>query len=255
MFRKILVILFLIFSFTVKAQDIYFCQSHTESGDPIGAANTWSIKQDGGYIYILLKADKTLEDEMYYLFIDKKVDNENEPFDSKVIRHNADADFLAYNYIFKEAGVFEVYFMDSEQNVIARGNVTIQINKQEQINRRDFSGLYYDNSRIVACERVIGEKPLNIKYITSLKVNRGLMYIYIENDKPLDSKKILVDVWKKKNSEYEYDEWVASKKYKTEPTWKYTFFKYQFLEAGEYKISIYNDKQVFIGSTYIKVGG
>ncbi|MBI9071436.1 MAG: hypothetical protein JEY94_07540 [Melioribacteraceae bacterium] len=255
MYRKIFIVLFLFLSVTLHAQEVYFCQSHTEQGNPIGAANTWSINANGGYIFILLKDKKVLTDQMYYLFIDKKVGSETEPFDSKVIRHNGEDNFIVYNYVFKEAGIFEVYFMDSEQKVIAKGKVTIQINEQEKINKRDFSGLYYDNSRIVACERVIGEKPLNIKYKTSLKVNRGLMYIYVENDRPLDTKKVLVDIWKKKNSLYEYDEWVASKKFKTEPTWKYTFFKYQFLEVGEYKISIYNDKQVLIGSTYIKVGG
>lgn len=69
----------------------------------------------------------------------------------------------------------------------------------------------------------------------------------------LNSTKLLVDIWKKENSKFDYDKFVESKKFEMDPTWPDVFFRYKFKEPGEYKIAIYNSNEVLIKSGYIRV--
>jgi len=94
---------------------------------------------------------------------------------------------------------------------------------------------------------------LGITKRASLSENNGEIYIKITNFSPLKTEVILVDIWKKEHRSFEYDEYVESKKYRIDPEWKDTFFKYRFPEPGEYKIVIYNQAEVLIKTGYINV--
>ena len=103
---------FIIFCTSVLAQQVYFSQSYSDNGEPIGASNKWQINPKGGYVYILYDNEKgDLARGTYYLMVDKKSDDMFEAFDSKSIKLNEEKDWLVYNYIFKEAGTYKVYFM------------------------------------------------------------------------------------------------------------------------------------------------
>lgn len=254
--KKLFLIIFSLFSFSVlSAQQIYFTESYTEKGDPIGAKNIWSVKPWGTSIFILLDNEgKPFQGNLVYLFIDKKSDDAFQPYDSKAVNVDHKKNWAAVNQKFTQPGEYEIYFINLSQEIITTEKLTL--NYPEDIGKlnRDVNSLYYDNCKLVFCERVlVGDKPFNLKNSISISNYGSNIIVHLNNQKPLKTSKLLVDVWKKKNRSYEYDEFVESKKYQLNPDWNDAYFRYTFAEPGEYKFSIYNEKETLIRAGYFAV--
>lgn len=249
-----IIVIILLFSSKSEAQRIFFCEDFSNSGDPVGAKLVWELESGGTELNILLEnGEKYLPSPIIYLFFDKFENSNYYPYDSKAIKIDSPRKWIAVEYIFEEPGKYLVYFQDSKQNNIAQGYITINESARISVPKSFGISLYYENSRVNFCELVIAGKPMNIFQSVSLGANGKQVYVYIKNDKPLNTSKILVNVWRKKNHTFEYDEYVESKKYKIESTWSDTFFKYYFTQEGEYKFSIYNEDEVLIASGFITV--
>lgn len=257
-FLKILIILGF-FSTIVLSQQIYFCQSYSEDGEPIGTSNKWQINPKGGYVYILYEnKKKNLGNGTYYLVIDKETDGEFEAFDSKSIKLNEEKDWLVYNYVFKEAGTYKIYFLTPGKKRLAEK--TVEISLQEEFlsenvipERNVKQSSYYEDIKMYFCEWVLNERPMNAKQATRLSQKDGWIFLYINLNSPLNTKKLVVEVWRKKFSSLTHDEYIETKEFAITPEWTYSFFRYQFTEPGDYKFNIYTDKDILIGSRYIKV--
>lgn len=246
-------ILALLFAGTTAAQDIYVCKSYTQQGEPVDASNSWEIKSGGDYLYILFDNEEKIEDKLIYLFLDKKYDDEYKPFDSKVLRNENKKSWLVYNYKFQKPGEYNIYFMDSAQNTLATTKVNMRYKQAETASRVNESSMYYDKTEMIFCKRVFGEEPLKEMSSTYLSGDSVKVYVYLDTQRPIRTEKLLVDVWRKKNRSFQYDEFIETKKFKVTPEWAYTFFKYKFTKKGEYKISVYNDQEVLIKSGYFTV--
>ncbi len=250
---KVLPILIFLF-LTTSAQQIYFCQSHTEKGEPIGASHIWKIKSNGGYLYILLDNEQQiLKPGIYYMLVDKYNGNEYKEFDSKTIKLVDDKTWMAYNYIFKEPGKYKFSFISPDQQKISEAMVTIRMkggNHDIETFIRRFNS---DRVKSFFCEWVISEKPVKVKSSTNLKKNNGLIFFYINSQTPLNTDTLFVEIWKKAFSDVEYDQHIETKKYKIIPTWDYTFFRYQFVSAGEYRFDVYDQRNKLITAGYITV--
>ena len=62
---------------STQAQQVYFCNSHTETGEPVDARNVWSIKPWGSLIYILFDNEgEAYETQLNYMFLDRYVDGD-----------------------------------------------------------------------------------------------------------------------------------------------------------------------------------
>ncbi|MFC2083644.1 hypothetical protein ACFLS9_01170 [Bacteroidota bacterium] len=252
--RTILFILFF-FNIIISAQQIYLAETHTEDGEPIGAKNIWDIKPWGSYISIILDyEDRSPEGSLIYMFIDKLVDGIFEPYDSKAINLESNKSWLVYNYKFAEPGEYEVYFVNITQIKIASERVTIKFEDEYSAPPETVSSSYYENCEIIFCKTIlIGNRPLGIKRSLSLSNHSGTIYVFLNNYAPLNTDIFLVDIWRKKNRTYDYDEYVESKKYKLNQDWPEAYFQYQFIEAGEYKFTIYNKDEILIKSGYFTV--
>jgi len=249
-----IVLLMFAFAVTLAAQSIYFCTGHTSDGDPINPVNTFKIKPSGGYLYILFNNDgKKIETGLIYLFIDKKMNGNFEPFDSKVLRLDSATTWTAYNYKFSEPGKYLIYFLDSKQNKIAQDTLHVELESEFKRYRQDVTSDYYYNCEMVFCEIVLGGKPIRITNHAYLKKNNGLIYVYLNNGTPFNTPALIVDVWKKGNDTEDYDEFIETKYFKIDPEWSDTYFKYIFKEPGEYKFSVYNKHEALIISNYIQV--
>lgn len=252
-YLKIAVII-LAFSFETEAQQIFFCESYSNTGHPVGAQLVWELETGGTELNILLdNGEKSLPSPIIYLFFDKFENGGYFPFDSKAIKIESPRTWIAVEYVFEEAGRYFVYFQDSKQNNIAKGYITINERARVSVPKRLGTSIYYENSTVLFCERVIAGKPMNIFQSVSIGENGKQIYVYVKNDNPLNTSKILVNIWRKKNHTFEYDEYVESKKFRIESTWNDTFFKYMFTKEGEYKFSIYNEDEVLISSGFITV--
>lgn len=245
----------LFFSFSaLSAQELYFCKSYTEEGQPIDADIQFDIDAFGNSVYLLFDNEgNRIGDDLLYMFIDKDINNNFEPFDSKVLRIDSRDTWAVVDYMFKEQGKYLVYFMNSDQKKLVEETVTIKLKEDVPGQRRVYQSSYYDNCELVFCERVIADKPVNIKKSYPLSQNNGEIFIFINNNRPLNSGKLLLDIWRKKNRAFEYDEFIASKKYKINPDWNDAFFKYIFTEKGEYKFSVYNENEIPLGTLYIRI--
>jgi hypothetical protein len=251
--KKIFIILFFVIISGLNAQELFFCESYSDDGDPIGHDFNWEINPWGSYIYILYKSPKIIEDPVVYLFIDKETDGHYEPFDSKAIPVEQPIKWLAYNYKFSQPGKYEIYFMNSAQKMMKKGVLKLTYRSESPESKSPSSTKYYDKCEMIFCERVIAEKPLNNKLSMSLRDNNGQVYVYLRQDKPMNTNIIRAEIWKKGNNAFEYDEYVGKKKFKVESNWTYSFFKYTFTEPGEYKIIVLNDADVTIKSGFFTV--
>jgi len=252
-FKTTLLLLFLSFNYAA-GQQISLCSKYTTDGKPVDAKKNWEINPWGTYIHILYdNGGKPINKKSVYLFIDKLVNDSYEPFDSKVLSVASWRTWFVYDYKFYEAGTYNIYFMNSAQKTFASDTVIIKFKKGSTQTNGVVNSSYYDQTEFVFCDLVLANKPLNIRSTTYLTHNKGLIYIYLNNKQPFNTGELLVNIWRKKNFVFQYDELVASKKYKINPDWKNTFFTYRFTTPGEYKFSIYNENNVLIKTNYITV--
>ena len=252
-FNYILTVLLLLS--TLSAQEIYFCNSYSEDGDPIDARNIWSIKPWGSDIYILLdNEDNPIDDKLNFMFVDRYIDGSYRPFDSKAINVKSGATWFAYNYKFSDSGKYKVYFVDGNKNQIASGIVTIQIEDDYVNNRQGATSLYYDGVKVKFCQQVVAGHPVNEIESGLLSANDSLdVSVFIQHTSSLNTDIIKVDIWEKETRSIEYEKFIESKKFQIQSTWKYAYFRYTFTKPGDYKFNIYNQNDVLITSGFIKV--
>ncbi len=236
------------------AQTVYVSDTVTESNEPINAKNYWEIDPWGKTLHVILDTEnETIDGNVVYLFIDKFAEGKYMTFDSKSVNIKQKTKRIKYDYNFSEVGKYKIYYVNISQQKLASVVITIteKSNRQNKVVKRSN---YYDNIKLLFCEKVlVGGTPIGITKRASLSENNGEIYIKLTNFSPLQSEIILVDFWRKEHRSFEYDEYVESKKYRIDPEWADTYFKYRFLKAGEYKIVIYNQAEVLISTGYINV--
>lgn len=237
----------------VNAQDLYICESYTESGTPVGPLNRLEIKPYGTAVYILFDNENKINDPLLYLFVDKLVDNKFTPYDSKTINIQKSDTWAVTSFEFKEPGIYEVYFLNSSHNRLAK-------NKIETFFSGNFSNQFVSptlninlNPKFIFCELVINGKPINPFSTLSLSASNGEAFIYINNKLPFDVEVLKVQYWKRSITNENYEELVDSKKYKILPKWEDTFFKYNFTQIGQFKIDVFDLNDNLITSNIITI--
>jgi len=248
--------LLLLLSVSVSfAQQVYFTSSFTEDGEPIGAKNVWDIKPWGSFVYVFMDNEgERFSGSILYMFVDKmEMDSTYEPFDSKAINIPYNQRWIAYNYKFTIPGEYEFYFIDKNENRLAGERVTIQYENTNYSVSTPSSSSYYENCKVLFCEKIlVGGDPLGVKTGLSLSQSNKI-FVVLNNYKSLKTGKLLIDVWRKKNRAFDYDDYMYSKKFRLNPDWPDAFFEFTFEEPGDYKLSIYNENEVYIKSGYLKV--
>ena len=233
------------------SQNIYFSKSYNSNGKPVEPSTEWTIRPSGLSLYIIFnEGTAKIDSTLLYLFIDKKTDGDFQPFDSKAVTLDPKKDWFAYNYHFMAAGTYNIYVLDSQQHKLAENKITIKQNEASAENTP--ANKYYENCKMVFCQKIVMGKPYaELKSIDIKTVPEP--YIYLNNEKPFNTNVILVQIWKKKNHAFEYDDYVGSKKFSVESDWDDTYFPYKFDEPGDYKVSVFNSKEILIKSSYITV--
>ena len=243
-----------IIALPLNAQNIYFSKSHTEDGQPIDADLVWDIRPFGESIYILFdNGGKPINESILYMLVDKLDDDKYLPYDSKAIHIQKSDTWVAQDYKLKEPGEYEVYVMGASRERLATARMTVEIKNPNQYANNDRTSLYYDDSELVFCQVVVGGRPLNIRKTLSLSKD-GSTYVYLKADRPINTDTLLVNVWRKSPGSFDYDEFVDSKKYRMKSDWNNVFFIYRFKGIGQYKFSVYNEKEILIKYSFITVG-
>ncbi len=110
---------------------------------------------------------------------------------------------------------------------------------------------YYASSKIIFCEGVENNEPVNAATSFLIPSNGGIVTIQVDNGKALKTTELILDVYKKPAGSTEYSEFVETKRYTIEATWNRPYFDYTFAGVGEYKFSVYNADEVWINSATI----
>ena len=252
----LLFVIFILFTSSIGAQQVYFCESITDNGEPVNAKPEWKLEDGEVDVKILYdNGKKIITGNLLYLFVDKKYDDTFEPFDSKTIRIEEDKTWLDYEYTFLEEGEYDIYFMDFSRNKLAAKKINIL--KESSVVRqttatsqeRLFSSNYYAGIKLTYAERVISDKPVNKRDYTSLSKFNGEIYTHLKHYKPLNTDTVYVEVWFKEPDWDEFSEFIESKKYRINQYWSDTFFRYKFNKVGVYKFMIYDENYDLIIST------
>ncbi len=255
MIKNILKIL-LITGFIVNvifAQELYFARSHSEDGKPIEANGFWKIKPWGTTIEILFNnGGKLINDDLLYIFIDKKSDGTYQPFDSKAITLENQRSWFFHPYKFVEEGEYEISVVTSKNEKLVSGKLSLKMEDTHSLSGVR-SNMYYTYAKIVFCEYIISNKAYGEKEDVSLSKDNGEITVQLTLDRKLDTEIIIVDIWKKGIRSFEYDQHVETKRYKVDPEWPDTYFKYKFIQPGDFKISISNANDILIKERNIKV--
>lgn len=243
-------LLFLLFLSEIFSQEIIFCKAVNENGDPIGIIANRKVETNNK-IFILIKNNNKSEQQGMNLLIEKIDNNIKQSIFSSTIKFSNLKNWAAYDYSFNQEGTYSVSLINDKQEIISKAFLLVENSKNSFIGINDYE--VFPNSRIIFCEKVIGNKPINIIDKISLRFKSGEVFIYFINNRPLNTNIIQVRIWKKKNINAPYEDFVDFKKFKIEPDWYDTYFKYQFQSDGYYRVDIFNDKDLLLKRAYIIV--
>jgi hypothetical protein len=236
----------------LTGQELFFCESHTENGEPVNAALHWKIKPWGSTIFILFNNGSKITDDLLYIFIDKLTEDSFQPFDSKAVTIRGEMTWFAESYKFVDPGEYDISIVSSTNKRLVKQKLKIEVSETYSAETLTSTN-YYSGSTMLFCERVFSNKPYGIRKDYAVSKNDGIIFVMLDNKKPLNTEIIYVDIWKKGIRTFEYDQFVETKKFKVDPEWQDTYFRYKFIEPGDYKISISADGEVPMNSKTIKV--
>ncbi|MEE9430678.1 MAG: hypothetical protein V3V16_06525 [Melioribacteraceae bacterium] len=250
-------LLFLLISVSsLYSQEVFFCESYMEDGTPVGPTNQLSIKPWGTAIYILLDNNKkTFNEPMLNVFIDKKNGEKYSPFESKSIEIDPKKKWAVTNFEFKEAGTYQIYFLNASQKKIAVNMLKVSFAEGVIAGSNPNPTITYSEGSVemLFCQMVIDDKPINPFDNLSISRTGGRAIIFLNNSIPFSTELLTLQIWKRTAMSPDYGELVTKKRYELLPEWNETFIKYRFDQPGEYKFDIFDKSDNLISSNTIVV--
>lgn len=124
--KKFIFLLFLL-PLNLFSQQIIFCESVDQSGNPKYASKEFTIGEDGGFIKILIKSIKEIGSSSI-IFDVYKVNDEKELFNNTVRMEIQPAVTWFYKEItFFKSGIYRIYVYDEKDKLIGLGDVKINL--------------------------------------------------------------------------------------------------------------------------------
>jgi hypothetical protein len=253
--KRILILLLISFlSRDIYTQDLYLCKSYTEQGKPVEVYNRLEIKPWGTAIYILVDNNgRAFNESVLYIFIDKLRDDKYQPYESRVINIENDNSWAVTGFEFKDPGEYDIYCLEGRKKKLVSKKINVILSSDFSTSAIPTSYRYYENCKFSFCEAIIEGKPVNVFRTLKIKSSNDFFYVYLNNDKPLKTDKIIVQIWRMKPEEEDYNEFIATKYFKIDFTWPDVFFKYSLADPGDYRFDIYNENEVLIAKNFIKI--
>ncbi len=250
---KISLFMFLLLGSVVIGQELFVCENYTEDGTPVDVMEKVKIRPGGEHHYLLLKDKKIIDGSMVYLFIDKFVNGNFEPFESNPIHLDREKNWLVYEYFFREEGRYKINIVSSSNKLLASKRVNVTVEEEYLEPQDTYYETTYSTRKIKFAEAILGGKPANI--VSSLKLQRenNVVFIYLDNRAPLHTTRIRVEIERDNDGNKDFEEKVTTKKYKVQPDWKDTYFRYEFDKAGIYKFTVFNELDLMIDYGYFTV--
>jgi hypothetical protein len=116
------------------------------------------------------------------------------------------------------------------------------------------STVNYAGSKVYFCEDVSSTgDAVNPDVLFNINRDGGWVMVLVKNGpgQPLNTNSFIVDVYKKKGSEYKFFE--TKNVTGVMSTGDYDYFKYTFYDTGDYRFSVYNGNSKWIQDGYVTV--
>ncbi len=123
----LLFFLFLFFSALAGAQTLYFCEGVDEDGYPESDSRTFTIPEDGGYLYFLVRMPD--ECDTYSIdYVIYKVGSDDEETYDNTISQDTEPDWTYFwkEVNFYDSGRYKVYVYNDADELLASGSVKIK---------------------------------------------------------------------------------------------------------------------------------
>ncbi|RYD74682.1 MAG: hypothetical protein EOP53_17840 [Sphingobacteriales bacterium] len=212
-------------------------------GEPADDYTTFNIASTGGYIYVYVMNDKRLGITSTTLKVKRKSGSYySEEVASEDYTVNPDKAGTFMKYTFYSAGDYKVEFLDKENNTtIATGYVTINVK----------GGSRY-NAKMTFTTDVVDGEPADDYSTFNISKDGGFIYVYVMNDKKLNTTSTTLKVYKK-NYSGSYTEEITSDAYTINADKAGTFMKYTFYKPGDYKVVLNDGDENQIASGYVTI--
>lgn len=230
-----------VFALNSFGQQLFFCEKVLADGSPSGVAEKWIIDDNGGAVYLLYEHYAALDvKKLTYTVTGKSVAA------SKEVYVNGEKDHAVLDYFFTEPGKYKV--------TVGIGDI-VYTSSIIEIDRAGTSGVntyYYKNSQIIACESVDGGEAVRPGKEFVISSRGGYVSFQVINDgKPVEAEKLVVDIYRKGPDSDTYDYLVATMNYDVEKSWKKPYFRYTFNMSGDYRLNVFNENDVWINSSFV----
>jgi hypothetical protein len=115
------VIGFLWLSFPVNAQTMYFCEGVDDDGYPITEASSFTIPDDGGYLYVLVRLPYEVDCRSVSMEIYRNGDYDN------TIYLDTERNWVWFwkQVTFYKRGTYKIYVYDCYDDLLTSGSVEI----------------------------------------------------------------------------------------------------------------------------------
>ena len=253
--NRIILICLIIASSGLFAQEINFCLNYTVLGEPLRVSNSWSIKEDGGYLYVLYKQPEAITRNLFSIVVSQAQDGVFREINRQRIVPELNKNWVAIYYKFHQGGDFRISVLKNDAEV-ATNYLTILANKTKKGWKRKLNKdprLLYTNTKVIACETVRDGKAINPSAVFSITQDYSDVTFLIMNAKTIDAGKLNIDIYRRTNALDQYSQFVESKILHLIYDNNSTYFNLQFIEPGDYKVYIYDQDQVWINSGYVTI--
>lgn len=116
------VLLFVLFTFNTFSQTLYFCEDVDSDGYPINESNVFTIPDDGGYLYVLVRLPYELACNSVAFEIDR-----NGSYDNTIYMDTEKSWVWFYKQInFYKSGSYDFFVYDCFDYMLAKGSVRIK---------------------------------------------------------------------------------------------------------------------------------
>ncbi len=252
--QKIIFFFIYLLFFTANSfsQQIFFCRGYTETGEPIDLFVGNKIPVNQSFVILYRTSSNEIESNIIFISIQKSEARYDPNNFDKMLRPDKTKNWIAFNHKISEEGIYTISFSDFNKKKLASSTLRIESPQSKKVDNPK-PGYFTPDLRIVFCEIVVNGVPAGVLEKISLLRTNGEVYIYLINNVPLKSNKLLVNIWRKKTPDSPYDEFIDTKKFAINYEWYDTFFRYRFEKKGDYKINLFNEKELLLKTAYITV--
>ncbi len=251
------------------AQNVYACEDFSSTGEPIGEGAVWTIASTGGNIYLLYNHGNSrgAVPSQVAFYIDKEVKGSYVEYVTEIMETGGKK-FVVLDQKFLEEGNYKIGVYTMEEKLLAETIITVNLKTSTpkntpttptkntsttNLNNYTSGTGYYSNSKVIFCEDVVSNEPVNADATFNISRDGGYLQVQVNNGKAMKSTELVVKVYRKSSTSGDYDEFIETLTFPIEPEWDRPYFRYDFLKNGEYAFDIFTDKDVLIAMGYITI--